>query len=116
MRFLRETPPLVGTLGRSEVEYAAALILFGLHHLGRDWSAALREDELLGVLGKAIDSDPVKSWRSNPFLQPDFAGLIAAGFAVSEASPEVDIGPHSSITLTPAALERVAEHIAKEAV
>ena len=108
MRLLRETPPLVGTLGRSEVEYAAALILYGLHRLGRAWTAPLDEAELLSVLQAdlALGRGPVASWTRNPFMPvPDFDSLVAKGFATRDGGDVV------AISLTPAALLRVAAHL-----
>lgn len=112
MRFLRETPPLGATLGRCEVEYAAALILLGLLHvLGRAWSESITESELGSALSEqfAAGIEPVRSWGRNPFLRPDFDALVARGLAERVDSPEGHV-----LTLTPAALERVAAHIQPE--
>lgn len=108
MRFLVETPPLTATLGRCELEFTAALILFGLHTLRRPWSAPIAATELGKVLSDALGSgtEPIKSWARNPFLRMEFDGLVERGFALREKTPGGDV-----LTLTPAALERMARHL-----
>lgn len=108
MRFLVETPPLTGTLGRCEVEFTAALILFGLHTLGRPWEAPITAKELGKVISDALGAgtEPIKSWARNPFLRTEFDGLVQRGFALREETPDGDV-----LTLTPAALQRVARHL-----
>jgi hypothetical protein len=107
-RFLTHAIPLGATLGKSEIEQAAALILFALHELGREWSAAVAEQEITSVLRAAFASDrePVRSWARNPFLRPSFYMLVQRGFATRGESPS---GP--TLTLTATALDRVAAHL-----
>jgi hypothetical protein len=108
VRFLVEVPPLTATLGRCEVEFTAALILFGLHTLGRPWAAPITAKELGKVIrdSLAAGTEPIKSWARNPFLRTEFGELVSRGFALREKTPDGDV-----LTLTPAALERVAGHL-----
>lgn len=109
MRFLRESPPLTGTLGRVEREIAAALILFGLHTLRKNWDEPIGGTALALLLKAAFEANqgPVRSWLTNPFLKPDFPDLVEQGFAtLTEAD---------GYALTPAALERLAPHIQEPA-
>jgi hypothetical protein len=112
MRLLRETPPLKATLGRSELEYAAALILCALHRLGRAWTEPLSAKEIGATLSDAFNAgeQPICSWARNPFLRPDWDGLVERGFAQRDETPDGDV-----LTLTPAALERVAAHLEPDA-
>jgi hypothetical protein len=107
-RFYREVVPLGATLGKCEIEYAAALVLFALHELGRDWTAAIAYTELGAVVGKALadDREPVRSWARNPFLRPDMRLLVTRGFAV-----ELD----AQIWFTPETIERFGRHLELEA-
>lgn len=107
-RFYREAVPLGATLGKCEIEYAAAVVLFALHELGRDWTAAIAYTEIGAVVGKALDDDrePIRSWARNPFLFPDMQLLVRRGFAV-----ELD----AQISLTPETIERVGRHLEHEA-
>lgn len=108
MRFLRETPPLGGTLGSCEIEYAAALVLLVLHRLGRSWSESVTTNELCMLLSEQFGAgaEPIRSWGRNPFLRPDWDGLVERGFAQRDESPD-----GYALTLTPAALDRVAAHL-----
>lgn len=74
--------PLVDTLGRVQLEQAAALVIWTLRRNGNVWrrvwhdevEACLRVDALSGV-------GPVLSWCRNPAFRPDLAGLHARHFA-----------------------------------
>jgi hypothetical protein len=108
VRFLRETPPLMATLGRCEVEFAAALILYGLHRLGRAWTEPVTAKDLGKTISDSAGAglEPIRSWMRNPFLRPDWDDLVKRGFALRDETPDGDV-----LTLTPEALERVAGHI-----
>jgi len=75
--------PLGGTLGRSELECAAALAIWTLQRNGDVWrrvwhdevEACLRVDAFSGA-------EPIRSWCRNPFFRPDLVGLHARHFAV----------------------------------
>ncbi len=78
------TPPLTGTMGRSEREHAAALLVRCCQVNGDEWQAVS-----LKMLSDVIESDieaktePVSSWNRNPFINPDFCDLATQGFAVT---------------------------------
>ncbi len=77
------TPPLIGTMGRSEREHAAALLVRCCQVNGDEWQAVSPK-----MIGDVIESDieaktePVSSWNRNPFFRPDFPDLAKHGFAV----------------------------------
>lgn len=106
MLFLVQMPPLTGTLGKAELEHAAACVLYALHSLGRPWTEAILLKEV-GIVIMESDSPVAKRWKSNPFFRPRMDALVEAGFATREETPE-----GSKLTLTPLLLERVAKHIA----
>lgn len=108
LRFERETPPLAGTLGRAEVEFAAALVLWALRELGRDWLAPISRKEFDDALAAAITSgrDPVWTWACDPKLRPHYAELVRLGLAVREETPAGDV-----LRLEPALIERLGDHL-----
>jgi len=69
--------PLIGTMGRAEVEAAAGWMLLALRDKGDFW-ARVDSAELQAVLENHADS---MGWLTNPFLVPDFRDLVARGFA-----------------------------------
>lgn len=79
--------PLVGTMGRAEREYAAALVVRACQVLGDSWQPISPKQ-----LGEVIAGDlaakrePLTGLNRNPFLFPDFPDLIALGFV--ERTPE----------------------------
>ena len=95
------TPPLVGTLGRSEIEYSAALVIRALQIAGEGW-IPLEARRVGEILIAEIDakSEPIASWNRNPFLRQDFPGLIAAGYAVKSSDG-------AFLELTPSCLEKI---------
>lgn len=108
LRFMADAIPLGATLGRVEIELAAAVILFALRELGREWAAPISQKEIGTVVGKALEEgrEPVRTWASNPFLFPDFDDLVRRGFAVrteERGSP--------TLALTPEALAKIAPHL-----
>jgi len=74
--------PLGGTLGRSEVEFAAAIIVRTCQANGDTWTPVGRA-EMAAVLHEDVETkrEPVASWDRNPFLHPDFRDLVARGLA-----------------------------------
>jgi hypothetical protein len=78
--------PLSGTMGRSEVEVAAALLVMACVHHGDQWQA-LTLDQIADAIHARIKDEPVASWNRNPFLRPDIDGLVAGGW-VERTSPE----------------------------
>lgn len=75
-------PPLTGTMGRSEREHAATLLLRALVREGDTWQALAPPQ-----IGLAIRADleervePISALSRNPFFRPDIPDLVAAGFA-----------------------------------
>lgn len=98
-------PPLVGTLGRSEYEHAAALIVRTCQVNGDAWAAVTPQQ-----IGKAITEDldgkvePLHSLNRNPFFRPDIRGLVAAGHARFVGDGPT-LGP---VELTEAAIAKIA--------
>lgn len=100
-------PPLTGTMGKSEVEYAAALIVFVCTAKGDAWQPVTFAD--VRAAAKEAESAAAPSARQkwllaalgNPFLHPDVHGLIARGFA--EKLP----GPSVVVQLLPAAMTAI---------
>jgi hypothetical protein len=95
------TPPFTGTFRKTEIEIAAGLIVCALAHTGDTWRA-LPARELGATLERLLSEavEPIKSWARNPFMRPDFAGLVAGGFATRGG----DDG-NQTLELTPAAFE-----------
>jgi hypothetical protein len=85
------TPPLTATMGRSEIEFAAALMVWTCAQSGDAWRA-VSGVEIRELITKAIDTkaEPVFDWIRNPFLRPDFHGLQERGFASREVINDLD--------------------------
>lgn len=75
-------PPLAGTMGRSEREHAAAIIVRVCQVKGDVWRAVTWA-EAKEVLKSDLDAgiEPMASLLENPFFKPDVGGLTAAGLA-----------------------------------
>lgn len=95
--FLRGSfPPLCGTMGKTEVEVAAAYLVFALAKGSGEWRALPWRD-LCDVLGATVEAvkngsaDPldvlVRDLSVNPFAQPDFFRLAEDGFAMWLGEP-----------------------------
>lgn len=75
-------PPLVGTMGRTEVEIAAALLVRACQVGGDAW-----QDVSTATLAEVITADlaakrePFTSINRNPFCRPDVHDLVKRGFA-----------------------------------
>jgi hypothetical protein len=102
------TPPLTGTMRKTEVECAAGLLVWALAQTGDTWRA-LPAKELGALVTSATQAkdEPVASWARNPFMRPDFARLIELGFA--ERSGEA---PNEAIAFTPAGLAAMRPWVA----
>lgn len=74
---LRRPVPLVGTMGKAEVEAAAAWLVLALRDNGDEWGGVAASDL------KVVQDEHSASllWLTNPFLVPDFDGLVDRGFA-----------------------------------
>jgi len=100
-------PCLVGTLGRSEREMAAALIVRACQLKGDQWgSVGIKE------IGETIDADiaagrqPLAALNRSSFCpRPDFRDLVKEGFARFDGDPEKDAS--ASIELTHKALRAI---------
>ena len=70
-------PPLVGTMGRTEAEIAAALLVRACQVRGDAW-----QDVDVRTLGEVIKADleaerePLHSMNGNPFCRPDAYDLV----------------------------------------
>lgn len=104
-------PPLCATFNRSELECAAAYYILACRHYGDEWKAL--EPRAIGQAMRAIEPDSYfgKLLR-NPFWQPDFPGLVEAGFA---RFTEPELGLSSPVELTELGFERLARRWAKPA-
>ena len=75
-------PPLVDTMGKTESEAAALLMLIAMIRQGDEWKTVTPKE-----LGAAIDaelelkSEPLTALSRNPFFRPDFQRLVKDGFA-----------------------------------
>ena len=71
--------PLCDTMGRSEREAAAALLVLTCRENGDTWHAVKPEQ-----MGAAMGASPqFEKLGGNPFWWPDFPDLVKAGFAES---------------------------------
>ena len=77
-------PPLVATMGRAELESAATLLVRAFQVRGDAWQDVQLGD-LLEVMRHDADGgvEPLASMVTNPFIKPDFWGLIEGGFAAA---------------------------------
>lgn len=74
--------PLTGTLGRSERECAAAIIVRACQELGDKWQAVSGR-QIADVIRADVAADrmPFASLAFNPFFRPDVLDLVEKGFA-----------------------------------
>lgn len=97
--------PLVGTLGRTEREMAAALIVRACQVNGDTWQPVtpkmiremLERDAADGV-------EPMASLNRNPFARPNFWELVAEGYASG------DPAKHEPLALTEKALAKIRKY------
>ena len=108
--FLSSGPPLGATMRKTEREAAAAYIVRTCQAHGDIWQpvsdsmlrTTLRED-------MAADREPFISWIRNPFLKPDFPGLVDDGF------PQyIDQEGLSSIEFTQAGLDALKPYVRRQ--
>jgi hypothetical protein len=78
--------PLVGTMRRAEVEFAAALLVRACQVLGDRWQP-LSWQQVAKVL--RADRTSVAKWLANPFFRPDVHDLVARGYAAGNPTAEV---------------------------
>ncbi len=82
-------PPLTATMGHCETECAAGMIVRYCQIVGDTWQK-IRTTNMAQVMMQDLDdnNEPVKSWSTNPFFNPDMRGLHRDGFAVIERDPD----------------------------
>lgn len=99
--------PLVGTLGRTERECAAAIIVRTCVVHGDTWQPVT--PSMLGPVMRAdLDAgiEPLASMNRNPFARPDFRDLVKAGYATGDLDMR-----DAPLTLTQAAVDVIcAKH------
>jgi hypothetical protein len=95
--------PLLGALGRSETEFAAALVIFAQERLELPWGTPIARGAFFACIRDALSAkvEPVVGWARNPFLKADFDALISGGWATDDGT---------AIALTPALREAVARY------
>lgn len=69
-------PPLIGTMGRSEVECAVAIVIRCLALEGDTWT--MSEEAMVAAFDE--NDAYLSSLQRNPFLQPDFFAAEKAGY------------------------------------
>lgn len=74
--------PLCNTMGKAEIEFAAALIVRACQALGDVWQPVTLE-EVARVIKQDVDQarEPFTSLMRNPFFKPEFWLLVERGFA-----------------------------------
>jgi hypothetical protein len=104
IRFDTSFPPLVGTLGRTEREAAASLLILACQHHGDVWQP-ITVKQIGEALRAAVEAgrQPFTALNSNPFWRPDFHDLVAQGFAAGDLS--VGTNP---LTLSEVTIEIIA--------
>jgi hypothetical protein len=75
-------PPLIGTMKKTEVEMAAALLVRICHLHGDAWAPVAPKD-VASTLRTDVEAghEPFASLAGNPFFRPDMFALCALGFA-----------------------------------
>lgn len=82
--------PLMATMRKSEVEFAAACVVRALQLDGGSWRIIrLKEISRLMTIERDRGAEPVAGWFKNPFFDPDFASLGSGEFACL-SGPEDD--------------------------
>lgn len=94
-RIANQHCPLTDTLGRSEREVAAAILVIALAESGDTWGPI--SPRTTAITLKSVFERPEYSFLKNPFLRPDYADLVTKGFA-RWTMP--DDGPKSPIEFT----------------
>lgn len=113
--FIDPTFPLVATMGRAEIEHAAACLVRACQAFGDSWRA------LPGTaVADVIEEDARKGrppfggrggFASNPYFDPDVPGLVGAGYA-----RRIDDVEPLAYEFTPKGLEALRRHVRRPAV
>lgn len=74
-------PPLVGTMGHAEVEYAAALVVRTCQQNSDRWQPVSLQ-ALVAVIKADVEEkrEPNFSFSTNPFFRPNFRALAKSKF------------------------------------
>lgn len=107
--FINTVPPLVGTMGKSGAESAAALLIRACQVNGNEWKG-VDLASLKAIIDADVDNkvEPLRSMCMNPFIRPDFKELVTRGFATWEGTPG-----ESALALTDAGLEKLRRYVFK---
>lgn len=72
-------PPLTACFKKTEAECAAAMLVWYCQTHGDEWKPVTPK-ELGEALKESMGVEPVKSWSTNPFFDPDMVRLGLDGF------------------------------------
>lgn len=91
--------PLVATMGKAEVELAAAYVVRACVVLGDKWQA-VPLDELIRITTEDFHErrEPMRTWGSNPFVKPLPGLMVERGFA-TKADSKVEFTPQGLAAL-----------------
>lgn len=111
VNILGSFPPLCATMGKTEAEVAAALLVDYLALNGDDWGPAtpkqLGEHLQNSSMNRGTDRDPWPSIIRNPFAQPSFGELVMRGFATWQSNGIVWM----SVTFTATGIEAMRKWV-----
>lgn len=107
-------PPLTDTMGRSVIESAAGLLVAVLALRGNKWRPVLWSDVRDVMMAASAAGEPQSGedtverfcWDvgRNPFIRPNFNGLVARGFATRDEATE-------AIAFTPEGIAAMAKWV-----
>ena len=100
-------PPLTGTMGKSEAEHAAAVIVRVCQANGDTWQP-VGWKTVASVLTADVEAkrEPFASLMCNPFFRPDPFELADRGFAAWDGTPGA-----SPVALTTKGLEALRQWV-----
>ncbi len=101
--------PFVGIMGKSEIEFAAAVLVRVLQLRDDTWNPIAWQH-----FGSLLASNPndkiLAPWGRNPFFRPDFVALTEAGY--SETGPD-SLVKDIRIQFTAAGFDALRKYVAK---
>lgn len=99
-------PPLLATFGKTEAEYAAALIVRALQAAGgTEWRAVTFAEIVAAAKADlAAEREPIASLARTPFISPDVDRLVRDGFATLSEDRLI-------VEFTEAGRARLAKHV-----
>lgn len=102
--------PLVGTMGKAEIELTAAYLVRACVVLGDQWQAVtIREIVRVTREDYTAGNEPMRAWGSQPWVQPAPALLVERGFAQWAVDSTED-----ALLFTPQGLEAMSRYVRKE--